>query len=45
METKLRVERPPQTIKNYTTPLDNGLKLKTAAAFQEVVNQIKRVHL
>lgn len=45
MAVKLRVERPSQTIKTNVTPLANDLKIKTAAAIQEVVNQIKIVHL
>jgi hypothetical protein len=45
MAVKERVERPAQTIKPIVAPLSNDLKIKVAAAFQEVVNKIKEKHL
>lgn len=41
----IRIERPAQTIKSETTPINTTLKVKIAEAFQEVVNRIKAKHL
>lgn len=41
----IRIERPAQTIKSEITPINASVKVKIAAAFQEVVNRIKAKHL
>jgi hypothetical protein len=45
MAVKVRVERPAQIIKAVITPISNDLKVKSANAFQSVVNAIKEKHL
>jgi hypothetical protein len=45
MAESVRVERPAQTIKANVTPISTDVKVKVAAAFQEVVNKIKEKHL
>jgi hypothetical protein len=45
MAESVRVERPAQIIKANVTPISTDVKVKVAAAFQEVVNKIKEKHL
>ncbi len=45
MAVKPRVERPAQTIKTIVKPLNNDVKIKVVAAFNEVINRIKEKHL
>lgn len=45
MATKIKIERPNQTITSLISPLTTEVKTKVAGAVLEVVNRIKAKHL
>ncbi len=45
MAVKKRIDRPDNVIKSNITPISNDVKIKCAAAVNEVVAKIKAKHL
>jgi hypothetical protein len=45
MATKLRIERPDNTIRTNITPISTEVKVKCATAINDVIARIKAKHL